>query len=91
MCTFCKSQTANIGPNPERASYARCRVQVYGGARWKPGRVLMGTSVWILVLHAGTSILEAPVKRKLQSHAFTESGINHPWKGKFRTYFDKEH
>jgi transposase len=75
-----------ILPNSERASYARCRVQVYAG--------LDGN----LAVHYGNRCLDtcpAPlestrlkVSRQSIPRIYAKVASSHPWKGKFRTYFD---
>jgi transposase len=75
-----------ILPNPERASYARCRVQVYAG--------LDGN----LAVYYGNRCLDicpAPlestrlrVSKQSTPRIYSKVAASHPWKGKFRTYFD---
>ena len=78
-----------ILPNPERASYARCKVQVYAGLNGK------------LAVYYGNQRLDtcpAPLEStRLRIPAmvgqpapriYSKVSPDHPWKGKFRTYFD---
>jgi transposase len=78
-----------ILPNPERASYARCRVQVYAG--------LDGN----LAVYYGNQCLDtcpAPLEStrlripfpvgQSAPRIYPKPLSSHPWRGKFKTYFD---
>ncbi len=78
-----------ILPDSERASYARCKVQVYAG--------LSGT----LAVYYGNQRLDtcpAPLEsarlripvtvKQPVPRIYPKVASNHPWKGKFKTYFD---
>jgi transposase len=72
--------------NPERSSYARCKVQVYAG--------LNGT---LAVYYRNQCLDTCPaplesnrlrVTRQSTPRIYSKVPSSHPWKGKFRTYFD---
>jgi putative hydrolase of the HAD superfamily len=72
--------------NPERSSYARCKVQVYAG--------LNGT---LAVYYRNQCLDTCPaplestrlrVTRQSIPRIYSKVPSSHPWKGKFRTYFD---
>ena len=77
-----------ILPNQERSSYARCKVQVYAG--------LDGN----LAVYYGNQCLDtclAPLESTKQRtpkqsapRVYSKVPLNHPRRGKFRTYLDKE-
>lgn len=78
-----------ILPNPERASYARCKVEVYAGldgnlAVYHQKRRLDTRPA---PLEAEGLRLPAPVEQSMP-RIYPKPSSNHPWKGKFRTHFD---
>ena len=83
------NQRLQILPNTERASYARCKVQVYAGLNGQ------------LAVYYGNQRLDtcpAPLEstrlritvtaRQSVPRIYSKVSSNHPWKEKFRTYFD---
>jgi hypothetical protein len=75
-----------ILPNPERASYARCRVQVYAGLDGKLA-VYYGTQC-LDICPAPLESTRLRVTRQSTPRIYSKVASSHPWKGKFRTYFD---
>ena len=78
-----------ILPNPERASYARCRVQVYAGLDGNLAVYYGNQCLDTCPAPLESTNLRAPVSAKLSvPRIYGKVASNHPWKGKFRTYFD---
>jgi hypothetical protein len=78
-----------ILPNPERASYARCRVQVYAGLDGNLavyyGNQCLDTCPAPL---ESTNLRASASAKQSMPRIYHKTPPNHPWKGKFQTYFD---
>jgi transposase len=75
-----------ILPNQERSSYARCKVQVYAGLDGN-----MAVYYENQCLNTCPAPLESTrlrVSRQSTPRIYSKVPSNHPWRGKFRTYFD---
>ena len=78
-----------ILPNPERASYARCKVQIYAGLNGKLAVYYGNQRLDTCPAPLESTRLRIPaVARQSVPRIYSKVSSNHPWKGKFRTYFD---
>ena len=78
-----------ILPNPERASYARCKVQIYAGLNGKLAVYYGNQRLDTCPAPLESTRLRIPaVARQPVPRIYSKVSSNHPWKGKFRTYFD---
>ena len=78
-----------ILPRPERASYARCKVQIYAGLNGKLAVYYGNQCLDTCPAPLESTRLRMPVIAKQSApRIYSKVSPNHPWKGKFRTYFD---
>ena len=78
-----------ILPNPERASYARCKVQVYAGLNGKLAVYYGNQRLDTCPAPLESTRLRIPVMvGQPAPRIYSKVSPDHPWKGKFRTYFD---
>jgi hypothetical protein len=78
-----------ILPNPERVSYARCKVQVYAGLNGQLSVYYGNQRLDTCPAPQESTNLRALERAKLSvPRIYGKVSSNHPWKGKFRTYFD---
>jgi transposase len=78
-----------ILPNPERASYARCKVQVYAGLNGKLAVYYGNQRLDTCTAPLESTRLRTPVMaRQSVPRIYNKVSSNHPWKGKYKTYFD---
>jgi transposase len=78
-----------ILPNPERASYARCKVQVYAGLNGKLAVDYGNQRLDTCPAPLESTRLRIPVRADRPApRVYPKVSSNHPWKGKFQTYFD---
>jgi transposase len=78
-----------ILPNPERASYARCKVQVYAGLNGKLAVYFGNQRLDTCPAPLESTRLRIPVMaRQSAPRIYPKVSANHPWKGTFKTYFD---
>jgi hypothetical protein len=78
-----------ILPNPERASYARCKVQVYAGLNGKLAVYYGNRRLDTCPAPLESKRLRIPVLAGQPAPCiYPKVSSNHPWKGKYRTYFD---
>jgi len=83
------NQRLQILPNPERASYARCKVQVYAGLTGQLAVYYENQHLDTCPAPLESTRLRIPVTvRHSVPRIYSKVSSNHPWKGKFRTYFD---
>jgi transposase len=78
-----------ILPSPDRASYARCKVEVYAG---------LNGSLAVYYKRQGLITKPAPMERaqlkelvtigRSSVHQYAKPSLSHPWRGKFRTFKD---
>jgi hypothetical protein len=81
-------QRFQILPNPERVSYARCKVEVYAGLDGNLAVYYKNQRLDTCPAPMESSKLRSPViTSQLVRHYVTPSP-DHPWRGKFRTFFD---
>jgi transposase len=78
-----------ILPNPERASYARCKVQVHAGLNGNLavyyGKQCLDTNP--APLEPGRLFIPVPLGQSAP-RIYPKPSSSHPWRGKFKTYFD---
>jgi len=78
-----------ILPDPERASYARCKVQVYAGLNGNLavyyGNRRLDTSPAPL---ESTQLRIPAMVGQPTPRIYPKPSPNHPWRGKFKTFFD---
>jgi transposase len=78
-----------ILPNPERASYARCKVQVYAGLNGKLAVYYGNQRLDTCPAPLESTRLRTPVMaRQSVPRIYNKVSSNHPWKGNYKTYFD---
>ena len=78
-----------ILPNPERSSYARCKVQIYAGLNGNLAVYYENQCLDTCPAPLESTRLRIPVMvRQSEPRIYHKVPSNHPWKGKFRTYFD---
>jgi transposase len=78
-----------ILPNPERASYARCKVQVYAGLNGKLAVYYGNQRLDTCPAPLESTRLRIPVTAGQSApRIYPKVSASHPWKGKFKTYFD---
>jgi transposase len=78
-----------ILPNQERASYAHCKVQVYAGLNGKLAVYYGNQRLDTCPAPPESTRVRIPVTaRQSVPRIYRKVSSNHPWKGKFRTYFD---
>lgn len=81
-------QRFQILPNPERASYARCKVEVYAGLDGNLAVYYKNQRLDTCSAPMESSKLRSPViTSQLVRHYVTPSP-DHPWRGKLRAFFD---
>jgi transposase len=79
-----------ILPSPGRASYARCKVQVYEGldgdlAVYHEGKPLASRKAPL----ESIKLRETITSTSLTGRVYTKPAPDHPWRGKYRMFFDK--
>jgi len=78
-----------ILPNQERTSYARCKVQVYAGLNGKLAVYYGNQRLDTCLAPLESTRLRIPVMvGQPAPRIYPKVSSSHPWKGKFRTYFD---
>jgi transposase len=78
-----------ILPNLARASYARCKVQVYAGLNGKLSVYYGNQRLDTCPAPLESTHLRMPVTAENSTpRRYTKPSPNHPWRGKFKTYFD---
>jgi len=78
-----------ILPNQERTSYASCKVQVYAGLNGKLAVYYGNQRLDTCPAPLESTRLRIPVMvGQPASCIYPKVSSSHPWKGKFRTYFD---
>ena len=78
-----------ILPNPERSSYARCKVQIYAGLNGNLAVYYENQCLDTCPAPLESTRLRIPVMvRQSEPRIYHKVPSNHPWKGKYRTYFD---
>jgi hypothetical protein len=78
-----------ILPNPERASYARCKVQVYAGLNGNLAVYYGNQRLDTCCVPLESSRLRIPVTAGQSTpRYYAKPSPNHPWRGKFKAYFD---
>jgi hypothetical protein len=75
-----------ILPNQERSSYARCKVQVYAGL--DGNMAVYYENQCLNTCPAPLEPTRLRVSRQSTPRIYSKVPSNHPWRGKFRTYFD---
>jgi transposase len=75
-----------ILPNQERSSYARCKVQVYAGL--DGNMAVYYENQCLDTCPAPLESTRLRVSRQSTPRIYSKVPSNHPWRGKFRTYFD---
>jgi hypothetical protein len=78
-----------ILPNQERTSYARCKVQVYAGLNGQLAVYYGNQRLDTCPPPLEPTRLKMPITAKQTSpRIYSNVSPDHPWKGKYRTYFD---
>ncbi len=78
-----------ILPSPERASYARCKVQVYAGLNGNLAVYYGNQRLDTCCAPLESSRLRIPVTvGQSTPRYYAKPSPNHPWRGKFKAYFD---
>jgi transposase len=78
-----------ILPNTERASYARCKVQVYAGLNGQLAVYYGNQRLDTCPAPLESTRIRIPViERQSTPRIYAKVSSSHPWKGKFKTYFD---
>ena len=78
-----------ILPNPGRSSYARCKVQVFAGLNGNLAVYYENQCLDTCLAPLESTLLRIPVMvRQSEPRIYHKVPSNHPWKGKYRTYFD---
>jgi transposase len=78
-----------ILPNQERSSYALCKVQIYAGLNGNLAVYYENQCLDTCPAPLESTRLRIPVMvRQSEPRIYHKVPSNHPWKGKYRTYFD---
>ena len=78
-----------ILPNPARASYARCKVQVYAGLDGNLAVYYGNQCLDTCPAPLESTRLRIPVPvGQSAPRIYPKPLSSHPWRGKFKTYFD---
>ena len=78
-----------ILPNQERSTYARCKVQIYAGLNGNLAVYYENQCLDTCPAPLESTRLRIPVMvRQPEPRIYHKVPSNHPWKGKYRTYFD---
>ena len=78
-----------ILPNQERSTYARCKVQIYAGLNGNLAVYYENQCLDTCPAPLESTRLRIPVMvRQSEPRIYHKVPSNHPWKGKYRTYFD---
>lgn len=78
-----------ILPSPDRASYARCKVQVYEGLDgdltvYHEGKLLASRKASL----ESIKLRQTVTTTSLTGRVYTKPDPDHPWRGKYRKFFD---
>lgn len=78
-----------ILPNPDRASYARCKVQVYAGLDGRLAVYYGNRRLDTCSAPLESTRLRIPVTAgRSTPRVYAKPSPGHPWRGKFKAYFD---
>ena len=78
-----------ILPNPDRASYARCKVQVYAGLDGRLAVYYGNRRLDTCSAPLESTRLRIPVTAgRSTPRVYTKPSPDHPWRGNFKAYFD---
>ncbi len=78
-----------ILPNPDRASYARCKVQVYAGLDGRLAVYYGNRRLDTCSAPLESTGLRIPVTADRSTpRVYAKPSPDHPWRGKFKAYFD---
>ena len=78
-----------ILPNQERSTYARCKVQIYAGLNGNLAVYYENQCLDTCPAPLESTCLRIPVMvRQSTPHHYAKPSPNHPWRGKFKVFFD---
>ena len=83
------NQRLQILPHPDRASYARCKVQVYAGLNGNLAVYFRNRRLDTSPAPSESAQLRIPVTVGQSTlRIYPKPSPNHPWRGRFKAYFD---